>query len=68
MASHHDPVQSHALGTVVASLRWRCSLSHRLHNGALHEEARQCARRAEQAIRDGRYGEALGEGMRMAVC
>ena len=49
-------------------LRWRCSLSHRLHNGALHEEARQCARRAEQAIRGGRYGEALGEGMRMAVC
>lgn len=42
-------------------LRWRCELSHWMHNRHLHEHARHHARRAEEAARSGRRLVALRE-------
>src|SRR5688572_6918876 len=42
-------------------LRWRCEISHWLHNRQLHEHARHHARRAEDAARSGRPVAALFE-------
>ena len=48
-------------------LRWRCEVSHWLHNRHLHEHARHHARRAEEAGRTGRTLEALAEFFRTAA-
>lgn len=49
-------------------LRWRCELSHWLHDRHLHERARHHARRSEQAFADGRTATALAEFARTLAC
>lgn len=48
-------------------LRWRCTLSYWFHDRELVEQARGSARRAEEAAREGRYGQAAVESLRMAA-
>jgi hypothetical protein len=48
-------------------LHWRCAVSSRLHDRALHEAARQSGVRAGEALRAGRYPRALLEAVRSAV-
>jgi len=48
-------------------LRWRCEVSHWLHNRHLHEHARHHARRAEEAGRAGQTLQALTEFLRTAA-
>jgi len=48
-------------------LRWRCTMSYWLHDRERAEQARARARRAEEAARAGRYGQAAVECLRMAV-
>lgn len=49
-------------------LRWRCEVSHWIHNRHLHEHARHHARRAEEAARSGRRWAAIGEFFRTLAC
>lgn len=50
------------------SLRWRCEVSHWLHDRHLHERARHHARRAEQAFAEKRPGVAVAEFTRTLAC
>jgi glycosyltransferase involved in cell wall biosynthesis len=49
-------------------LRWRCEISHWLHNRHLHEYARHHAHRAEDAARAGRHLVALYEFFQTLLC
>lgn len=55
-------------GSWLTPLRWRCEISHWLHDRQLHEKARHHARRAEEAFKAGRRAEAFTEFARTALC
>lgn len=49
-------------------LRWRCEVSHWLHDRHLHERARHHARRSEQAFAEKRNAAAVAEFIRTLLC
>lgn len=55
-------------GSWLQPLRWRCEVSHWLHDRHLHERARHHARRSEQAFADGHTARAVAEFTRTLAC
>ena len=55
-------------GPWYSPLRWRCGVSHWLHDRHLHERARHHARKAEDAFDRKRYFAAAAEFLRTAAC